>query len=33
VRTRERFEPWAWAALSLLMIGIAVEGALGRTPW
>jgi Ca-activated chloride channel family protein len=33
VRTRERFEPWAWAALSLLLLGVAVEGAFGRTPW
>jgi Ca-activated chloride channel family protein len=33
VRYRERFEPWALAALSLLVVGVILEGALGRTPW
>ena len=33
VRTRERFEPWAAAALVLLLAGAALEGLLGRTPW
>jgi Ca-activated chloride channel family protein len=33
VRYRERFEPWALAALSLLVAGLMLEGALGRTPW
>ena len=33
VRYRERFEPWALAALILLAAGVVVEGTAGRTPW
>lgn len=33
VRYRERFEPWAAAALVLLVAAVALETALGRTPW
>jgi Ca-activated chloride channel family protein len=33
VRYRERFEPWAAAALVLLLAGAALEGVFGRTPW
>ena len=33
VRYRERFEPWALAALVLLAAGVVVEGVAGRTPW
>jgi Ca-activated chloride channel family protein len=33
VRYRERFEPWALAALILLAAGVLLEGAAGRTPW
>jgi Ca-activated chloride channel family protein len=33
VRYRERFEPWAIAALVLLAAGVLLEGAAGRTPW
>lgn len=33
VRYRERFEPWALAALAVLLLGIAVEALTGRTPW
>jgi Ca-activated chloride channel family protein len=33
VRYRERFEPWALAALVLLATGMALEGLAGRTPW
>jgi len=33
VRYRERFEPWAVAALVVLLVGIALEAAVGRTPW
>ena len=33
VRYRERFEPWALAALLLLVTGIVVEGVAGRSPW
>ena len=33
VHYRERFEPWALAALILLGLGLAVETAAGRTPW
>ena len=33
VRYRERFEPWAWAALACLLAAVAVEGLLGRSPW
>jgi Ca-activated chloride channel family protein len=33
VRYRERFEPWALAALVLLAAGVILEGAAGRTPW
>jgi len=33
VRYRERFEPWAWAALVVLLFGVALEGFAGKTPW
>jgi len=33
VRFRERFEPWALAALVLLVVGVVLEGAAGRMPW
>jgi Ca-activated chloride channel family protein len=33
VRYRERFEPWALAALLLLVGGVVLESAAGRTPW
>jgi Ca-activated chloride channel family protein len=33
VRHRERFEPWALAALLLLAGGIVLEGMVGGTPW
>jgi Ca-activated chloride channel family protein len=33
VRYRERFEPWALAALALLAVALVVEGAAGGTPW
>jgi Ca-activated chloride channel homolog len=33
VRYRERFEPWAAVALALVLAGIVVESALGRSPW
>jgi Ca-activated chloride channel family protein len=33
VRYRERFEPWAAAALIALLAAAAIEGLLGRTPW
>ncbi len=33
VRYRERFEPWALAALVLLVAGTVLEGLAGRTPW
>ncbi|NOZ79610.1 MAG: VWA domain-containing protein [Acidobacteria bacterium] len=33
VQYRERFEPWAFGALAMLLVGIAVETAAGRTPW
>lgn len=33
VRYRERFEPWAAAALALLLVAVALEGVAGRTPW
>ena len=33
VRYRERFEPWALAALILLAAGVVIEGAVGRSPW
>jgi Ca-activated chloride channel family protein len=33
VRYRERFEPWALAALVLLVAGAVLEGAAGRMPW
>jgi Ca-activated chloride channel family protein len=33
VRYRERFEPWALAALVVLAVAAAVEGFAGRTPW
>ena len=33
VHYRERFEPWAFGALAMLLVGIAAETAAGRTPW
>ena len=33
VSYRERFGPWAFGALAMLLVGIAVEAAAGRTPW
>lgn len=33
VRYRERFEPWAWATLACLLLAVASEGLLGRSPW
>jgi Ca-activated chloride channel homolog len=33
VRYRERFEPWAVAALVMLILGTALEGFFGKTPW
>jgi Ca-activated chloride channel family protein len=33
VRYRERFEPWALAALALLVAGAMLEGVAGRMPW
>jgi len=33
VRYRERFEPWAAAALAILLLGALLEGVAGRTPW
>jgi Ca-activated chloride channel family protein len=33
VRYRERFEPWALAALVLMVAGTILEGVAGRTPW
>jgi Ca-activated chloride channel family protein len=33
VRYREEFEPWAWAALALLLVGTVLEGVAGRMPW
>lgn len=33
VRYRERFEPWAVAALVFLLLGVGLEGLAGRTPW
>jgi Ca-activated chloride channel family protein len=33
VRYRERFEPWAAAALVILLLGTALEGVAGKTPW
>jgi hypothetical protein len=33
VRYRERFEPWAVAALAVLLLGAALEAVAGRTPW
>jgi len=33
VRYRERFEPWAAAAMVILLLGTALEGLAGRTPW
>ena len=33
VRYREEFEPWAFAALVLLLAAAALEGVLGRMPW
>ncbi len=33
VRYRERFEPWAFAALALVLAGALLEGVMGRMPW
>jgi len=33
VRYRERFEPWAVASLVILLLGTALEGFFGKTPW
>ena len=33
VRYRERFEPWAMAALVILLLGTALEAFAGKTPW
>jgi Ca-activated chloride channel family protein len=33
VRYRERFEPWAVAAFVTLMVALAVEVIVGRSPW
>jgi Ca-activated chloride channel family protein len=33
VRYRERFEPWAFAALAMVLAGALAEGVLGRMPW
>jgi len=33
VRYRERFEPWALAAVVLLLAGVLLEAGVGRTPW
>ena len=33
VHYRERFEPWAVAALVALLLAAALEGVAGRTPW
>ncbi len=33
VHYRERFEPWAFAALALLLAGAGLEAAAGGTPW
>ncbi len=33
VRYRERFEPWAAAALAVLLLAATLEGVAGRTPW
>jgi Ca-activated chloride channel family protein len=33
VRYREKFEPWAVAALVLLLAGVLIEAGAGRTPW
>jgi Ca-activated chloride channel family protein len=33
VRYRERFQPWATAALVLLLVAVAGEGLAGGTPW
>jgi Ca-activated chloride channel family protein len=33
VRYRERFEPWAVAAVIILLAGVALEAVAGRTPW
>ena len=33
VRYRERFEPWAVASLVMLLLGTALEGFFGKTPW
>jgi Ca-activated chloride channel family protein len=33
VRYRERFEPWAWFALVLVLVAVTGEGLAGGTPW
>lgn len=33
VRYRERFEPWAIAALVIVLFGVSLEALAGRTPW
>ncbi len=33
VRYRERFEPWAFGALALMLAGIGLESLGGKTPW
>jgi Ca-activated chloride channel family protein len=33
VRYRERFEPWAVAALACLLLALVAEGAAGGSPW
>ncbi len=33
VHYRERFEPWAVGALTLLALALGVEGMLGKSPW
>jgi hypothetical protein len=33
VRYRERFEPWALAALAVLLGAVVLEGVAGRTLW
>jgi Ca-activated chloride channel family protein len=33
VRYRERFEPWAWIALILVLAAVSGEGLAGGTPW
>jgi Ca-activated chloride channel family protein len=33
VRYQERFEPWAWISLVLVLAAVLVEGVAGATPW